>query len=506
MAKAKAKAAEKAAASEEVAEEIQASEEVAEEIQAEVVVMPNNMEVCGINVFGCKLIHVKVLEILEDMFSREKDTKLVALFFSTTGPAGLYGEYLPDIKAAVINVSHCLNEAIRKVMRNDNLKLNVLHTAWTNILWAVAHELFHDVAWATEPEMADKHDMEDESHDYAGNMIEVLAREGDIEMPEVEKLGWLYDTLMETLVSMSANNEAFVKNQQAMIKDGLMFKGDNTECKTMKEYFVLTDDTKWDNATLKKSAPVIKERPEGEPAPTSTPVAGMDGSILDMMDQFEDDGQAPWDEGIPAGGNSGVAFVPPGPVAPPVTQPAPVYAPAGPPDAVFNTAPTQPFITTPETKPHVQTTHVAATGDVSMAAKQLYMHLYQHIFQVCGFANGDFANVDQIHQPINVAGLAITQMGVLTGFRSAQGGQFQWSPLGQGLMAGRTFKNSTLPGYDIEFTLNGQKHHFRFLPQTTSTASSMAQRARQGARIAYVIDADSNTYKARIIDGQYSLC
>jgi uncharacterized protein YdbL (DUF1318 family) len=68
---------------------------------------------------------------------------------------------------------------------------------------------------------------------------------------------------------------------------------------------------------------------------------------------------------------------------------------------------------------------------------------------------------------------------------------------------GRTYKDGKLPGYLVQLNVSGQTRKFMLIAQNPETTSSYAARAQDGEKIAWLIDSDTNEYKALIANGVY---
>ena len=501
----------KAAATNDAAKDAAASEETSETAAPEVEdvqVEAGPENVLGVTVFGAEMLHPKILVVIEAILEKEKANELKAIHFSDGNhPEGKYGTYLPDMQSMVIYLPKCLEGAVETLVQQPEIGMSVLGMFWLNITHVTAHELFHDIAYATAPDKNDLPDHEEEAHQFGDEIMSELAKTVDFDPPPAEEIPWFHKMIMEIMVEkVNQGNEAWVKAQQEMMEKGLIFKSENAEATSMKTYFELTAKVKWDTPTNNYDGlEVVPDVPDAKPTEITN---AEDAEALEAMEQlggYVEETQVGDTLGIeaqpfipPSGPaptaapNSGVVTPTPGADIPPWQAPTPA-APAA--------APVQsgPVTFGPGTPAQTPT----PMGDPNMGAllHKVYEAAYNHMFSMCGWNGaGYFTNPLGVYQPVTLPADAAH---LITQFESVSNGQKGWYP-SNGQLVGELFKNGTLPAYHFEINTGSGTIKRKILAQNPEKGSRPAQEALSGICIAYLLDAADGTFKGVWKNGVFS--
>lgn len=493
-------------------------------------------------IFNYNLVHPAMLDVFEHMLKVEHNHNLKAIFICPDGPLGeRLGVYNNFSRSFILSLPKILGYTIETEARKQGMSLTA--GVWTNMIHVFLHELHHNVAKATETEVDESSDylecLEQDAKEYATITLEKLAADKKIEMPPLADIPWFNTHVMQLLIDeISHGEKEWAGAHKELIDKDVVFKKGNDSYTSIYEYFKDTTEL----ATLYEKAEGVPLQMSEASKPTNVfdqevlpgeqmdmfkqnspplntvPLApNADGSVTTITDPngnhaqgmrergaTEEDiqrgmrnaraaghtvkGDTPvekegnltleelelldsadhMEEGDPAR-DVDVAYAEPQ-TSPAPAAPAPVAAPS------------------PAVEP--------STADKAMAmCMTVYARLVEHMFTVCGHRNdGSFVGATQT---------AITPM-VLSGEEIASGlfaGSYTinletmstvWDDCKKaGGIRGRTFKNGSLPGYDLMINWFGKIRKIRLVAQNPTKGSAPAARARMGVKIVWLIDQDA---------------
>jgi hypothetical protein len=105
--------------------------------------------------------------------------------------------------------------------------------------------------------------------------------------------------------------------------------------------------------------------------------------------------------------------------------------------------------------------------------------------------------------PIDVTASVPEAKDIVVASVTNKSGRNENVPFTSGIV-GRTFKNHTIPGYDLIMQVNGQRVARRLIVQNPWKGTQYAQSAAGGSKIMWVINIDvNNDWKGSIRDGAW---
>jgi len=446
--------------------------------------------------------------------------------------------FFPDTYSAVCNLVHLFDRVVEigQGEKSDMAKyVSFRAEIWKSILTGFFHELHHADKFLEEPDLLRaskeaKDEEEETADDFAREMIISLAKEYDIEPSFTPEMESIIDQRWAEEIELAETDDdeklqEWAKVQKYMRQNGLFMHipeedHDDFNITNFKDLMhIISGDDGNDEDWLKGTTSVQNEIPGTTNVsevtmdqPASTDAAG---DVDPQMPEAEWD--TPWHEDVP--GMQGVVNVyDHEPQVDP--QPAP-NIPTPPAEPVTPAAPAAPAAPTS----NVGTNPAAVVGEAMYQAPQmpnegfqetvkgLYLKLFTHIFQNCGYAAGQtpFFNqgariADQI--PLTEAENKIVKEMV------CYNGQGQRTPgvkVTNWVSGVFIDKAMTLPGFDLTLTdPNGVQITRKFIPQNPNKTkadgnlSMTAQWAREGHQILWVIDPDNKDkqYAMRVFNGQ----
>lgn len=467
--------------------------------------------------FGRHLLHPRMINIFTEMLKIEKDNDLAIIVISEIGPKGKYAEYFPEMKAAIISLPRLLKGSIETIESRES-NLGIAAGIWTNMIYAFCHELHHNMSLSN---MQDLDNLDEEREEkmadkYGMDMLAEVQRTMSAEPPALAELPWFNTRVMEHMVtSIQTGNQTWLK-QQEMNETGLVWKSKDNEYTSLREYYKDTStDQIWENEgaplelksdiVVKTTEEVIPEKevqmsgeemfkagPEAEatgpetaaPATNDRELTAEDLEMLDMQEALA--GCAPSDVDMAD-----------------CIQRA---------EEALTTVDHDSY----DEQPKVQNAHLIfnkpeVTKDgpiqtVQEACQTLWMGLYRQMFGECGWTEGKFTNVLEgiSTNPITIINnprLREIVESFVTTTRTGQNATFEPRNV-NGHICGRSFVNHTLPGYEVTLNLGGRRRTFTLIAQNMAKSSPYAQRARNGDKIAWLIESNG-TYSALIDNDVY---
>jgi hypothetical protein len=368
--------------------------------------------------------------------------------------------------------------------------------------------------------------------DFATQMLEALALKLDMEPEALVYEPYLGTRAQEWFIKNPAN--AGVRKVQEMIAGGLQYWDNGADIKrtTLKGYLRDRFDQKHaDERWEQPSYPVklVFEGQRGEeivitpekpvvvaPAPVvSTPamsvITGAEGEVIQIEDgdavaMFDDDPEADtinMDEAHEAIVMSGAAAVPAEVGAAGTSFSADVaQLPAGVvADAAAMAANAEPR-TYEKPKPKMYPRHSHKPEDIKAFLKEVWMRLYSHIFNKCGWTgitglrDFHFTAVGNVTEHVNIADLIhkYNMPDVVMEYNTHDAnGKKMFGDRAEkcnGTIRGEVFSKSQLPGYTVYLNFWGRGVKRVLTPQNLLKTSRTAMAARAGAAIAWVLNGD----------------
>lgn len=495
-------------------------------------------------IFNHHLVHPVMLEAFEFMLKTERNHNLSAIFISPDKLTDRLGEYNEVTRSFIISLPKILEHTLET--EGEKQGLSLVTGVWTNMIHVFLHELRHNVCLAintitsANPDTPDYQDeLEQDADEYATILLEQLAAGKKIEMPPLADIPWFNTQVMQVLVDeIAAGEKEWAGAHKKLIDQELVFSDGKDFYTSIYDYFWATTEQpelygsgvalqmveeevtvptnvfdqellpgeqmsmfKNNSATLAE----LEANPDGsvttitDPAgdhaqgmrergateediqrgmrnaaamPMSVP-EGVDQDMLEMMDvESEDVGDA----------NYGDVVVEDEPVQAAPVSAAPMPAPAAPAPVATPAAPAV----------------APATSNAALAmCHAVYTRLANHMFAACGhLTDGTFANPAAIAiNPMPLSGEEIGSGLFATSYTiNMVEMNAVWDDVSKcGGIRGRTFKNGSLPGYDLVINWFGKECRVRLVAQNSTKTSAVAAKARAGAKIVWLINQDDTT-------------
>lgn len=495
-------------------------------------------------IFNHQFLHPRMLDIFTKVLKFERNSDLNAIVICETGPGDRYGEYFKHEKIMAIYLDYTLTETF-KAIENKNPEFGISPAIWLNLIFTFCHELHHNIAFVTDPEMAkitDTEILDKQADEWALHMLEEIQRTMDAESPAIGQLPWFGTRIMQHMIEkIQAGNQIWI-DQKEMADAGLIFNKRDDKYTSLREYYKDSSSRQiWENEgaelELKATVPELGGDKEPEPidafdqatqkaeAEMARPVTEQYELLNSLNREKIQEIAAEVDPNFPLNAH------PTGPAGAPIDPEdladmdmiEQLNEPTGEADE-----PEDPFAGTGS---YVRNDHVGdfvATGTtkstpaqlppglfgiktITEAARAMWMTLYNHMFSVCGWQGGKFTNPRAVYPAAPISKDPITAGMVVKSYTVNENNQPAWIPCINGVH-GRTFVEGTIPGYDVELTCGGQQVNIRLIVQNPAKTSQYAQRARQGDRIAWVINGkdfvgliDNGVYYTKGADGGWAI-
>ncbi len=448
----------------------------------------------------------------------------------------------PDAKSAICNLSDCVDLAFSNTMnadKGDAVYCNVSHVAWKNILSGFFHEAHHAESFNTDyDELSSVEDdarvieelrADEFSQKHCFHMVKLMDMEpefGDATMALMEERWEEHVELINEDKNPDDHSKTWLMVQTHMAQTGSSFffpaepdsGEDHQEIGTFKEFMRTCstdeDDPSWDLDTTKPEEVVEveiavtphNETAEGTPGipavertPTDTVYADNVPSAAQIMAQPVAQPVAPAFQGVqeqfvPATATMAAPAVPGAPALPPVAQPVvqPVVQPVAQPMAG----------------------QIDPAGLAFQAAiKSLYVKMFHHIFQTCGY-NPQMPQVfGQKDKIVDMLPLTPEESNIVAAMDcyNELGQVANGTPVQNWLSGVFIDKAQQLPGYVLTLnTFEGVQIFRKFVPQNpnkvnfeTKQPTKPALDAKAGNQILWVINPQDPKGSSRVYNGVY---
>lgn len=449
----------------------------------------------------------------------------------------------PDAKSAICNVSDCIELAFTNTMdedKTDAVYCNVAHIAWKHLITGFFHEAHHANAFITDydeliGESDDARQIEelraDEFADlHSFHMAKLVNMEPEFSEHVMGMLNeqWLeYSTLINEDEKADDHSKLWLKVQTQMMQAGSSFfmpadedsGADHFECKTFKEFMKWTsqdsDDEAWDaepvgvvqtglhipdpNVTAENTPAAIANT--NPVMPNAVSAQYMEPDDLDM--EGHDDAQPYVAPTVMGAINQEYAQQPAAPAQNGFQGVQQQFVPAVPAPVAA------------ATPVHQQTAAVPAADAVAFQAtvKSLYLKMFHHIFQTCGYnpqMPQVFGQKDKIVDMLPLTPEEANIVGAMDCYNEL--GQVAAGTPCQNWLSGVFIdKAQQLPGYTLTLnTLEGAQIFRKFVPQNpnkvnfeTKQPTKPALDAKAGNQILWVIDPSDPKGATRVYNGVY---
>jgi len=466
--------------------------------------------------FGAELLPESIQRVISYMLKLEKLNNMQAVFISTTGPNDRYGEYCKHTRSFVISLPY----AVKKAMEGGVGGVNVRTQVWVNIMYVIAHEFHHNVAFVAIPNMDAKEENEEEeiAHLYGLEMYERMIIDCEAEMPERGEFP-IFDGLIEAaLLNEMKNHEKrdWAREQMRQIKEGIVFQNEKYRHTSVIEYMKDTEDEtkKYEKenpgALMEMTAKADSTIPnlfdqhllpgqQGSLLPeTHAAAAAPSVSTAKTETAFQDNspkGECMVEDDYPCDGeegewwiekDTGNAFVD-GEMDPPDHSEEDDVEPTPP---VVATKPTETFHRPFETgvKPVASSTAKTETTNDPSIMRNFWRRLATHMFEHCGFSMGFFSKPQGVFEP-----MALTpeeKPFIVSSKTLLRDGYGHEDVKVTGVIRGQLFKDGNLPAYEILVAWGNKTRTVRLIAQNPNKNSRPAAEAKAGNSIAWVIDVE----------------
>lgn len=481
-----------------------------------------------VSVFGHEHVSKRMLEVIGTILSHDAFETVYhgvkSIVFRTDGypmknDRSILASFSPDVGGISINLQKTGERAIERSIEHP--ETNVLASWWIEMIMNFSHEIHHGVRWNTNrDELHNDEDkrMEEEerAEKYSEGLLVDLAKEYNIEPPEMSDEVWFTNHMNEFF--KTTEEDQWTQAQETLISNKQMWN-----CKTDdgKEIVITSfkdlvcmltnediESDIWTKPTIEVPAGILTldeqingkkvtidatgtmtEYVQEQLAPVTAPVE-VTADVAFVDDEYYDEDSF--------GAEENKCYTE---QLQPVT---PVVAPVQP---------------VQEEEAHTDTTseHVAQNmADVARIAQQVYTKMYNHIFTQCGpqkDSDVGFTNPEAVcSKPII---LTAEESSLFTSMNhlDINGRWCTDVPTINGLL-GKVMKNTKLPAYEVNLTVNGVTHKRMLMPQNPAKTNATGQptqralEARAGNSIAYVMNPSDNTankWGPSIINGEYKL-
>jgi len=465
-------------------------------------------------IFNHHLVHPVMLDMFEFMLKVERNHNLAAIFICADGPLGKLGEYERWSRSFLLSLPRILSYTLETEEKADGLSLAA--GCWINLAHTFLHELRHNVSRALEVAVKGETDtpeyeesLEQDAHEYAGFTLEKMVAEKKLEMPPLNEIPYFNTAIMETLVEEIRNGEReWAGHHKKLIDNNLIYSKDGHIYTSIYDYFLdTTQQPEVYGKPLEVGANDVRKYPleltdkigpsnvfdeevfpgeqmvdteTAEVRTTARLLALADATVakeanvefdreelelLDSMDGMEEGEEADYGDVICEEATGGTAQSTPAPATP-----------------------------APQAAPVVQ-------GDAHATALAMCMDVYarlaDHMFAVCGScSDGSFAKPAQLAlTPMPLSGEEIDSGLFTTSYTvNLENMGAVWDDVRKcGGIRGRTFRNGSLPGYDLKINWFGKERNIRLVAQNPTKNTAPAGRARAGAKIVWLINQDDTT-------------
>ncbi len=447
----------------------------------------------------------------------------------------------PDARSAICNISDCIELAFTNTMDEDKVDAvycNVAHVAWKHIVTGFFHEAHHASAFLLDYEalIAESDDARqieelraDEFADlHSFHMAKLMDMEPEFSAPVMGMLNeqWIeYSTLINEDEKADDHSKLWFTVQTQMMQAGSSFfmpaeedsGAEHLELKTFKEFMRWCsnddDDASWDAETVgvvqtTLNIPDPNVTAEGTPAAIAN-VNPVSAQMMEPDDMEGHEDATPYVAPVNTPTTSQIIAEPTAPVAPAFQGVQQQFVPAAP------VAPVAPIAPVGETVYQPAAAPVASANTIAFQAtvKSLYLKMFHHIFQTCGYnpqMPQIFGQKDKIAEMLPLTPEEANIVAAMDCYNEL--GQVAAGTPCQNWLSGVFIdKAQQLPGYTLTLTtLEGTQIFRKFVPQNpnkvnyeTKQPTKPALDAKAGNQILWVIDPTNPKNATRVYNGVY---
>jgi len=476
-------------------------------------------------IFGMDLLHSRQIDIISYALKKMPDNDLQALFILDHGLSGDVGEYCRATRSAAISLHEIMVQAMESSLKEDN-GLSLSAQCWIGFIYTLFHELHHNVALsiARAENMTDewKKDEEELAKEYASEMVEPCIIDLNAEVPVPDEFPLMDRLLMFMAEELKSNPDStWAGVQKERIDEGIIFINQDDIFDSLVSY--MRESTKTPEKYEGENPGAVVEIKQTEEMPnlfdqkilpgeqgnlflsqreitTCADVAeqaianpgGDTGAVLAAMaaQVMDEDGDIGDEDDLPPeacdDGSQGhyedygndLPGVSVDPFAPSFTPPSPATV-------------------SPEASA------AAISQSVDTGARDVLINFYMRCYQQM-FTAG-------VLEPLHLTD-AEKSLDLIVKCMVA-------NPSGEGWIAGdvRTagyikgclYSGGKVSAYDLYLNWGGTERHMKLITQNPEKQSKTAARARAGAKIVWILDADEEdakkSFKAKIEDGVYTV-
>ena len=470
-----------------------------------------------VEIIGADWVHPKLAGMVTKMITLEnaEDNRpcnyhpLKRVLFDASGnPAGKNGFFVNgDI---TVNLRECFKTGTELVDNREDA--GILGMAWHVIIHTVFHELFH--VWVSSaPELKfDDHELEEEEADaFAIRQTILFGMKYDTEMPpwkEMHLFTELFEEVMEAEFEKDPESN-WLKTQRRFANEGIIFvTREGAELTTFRDYMRVIsgwptrNNDRWEEPTLVTWKNIPENLTPDAPKPPAEKVAAA--------------GASPVPPPPPEPPEPQVAVPPPPPSAPTASVPPPPAANAAEEPVYTEDYPPQPWdgelysgdevvhayqpVRAPQERELEQ--HNVSLADIVTCMQAVYTRLAYTMFDKCQFnGGGAFGNPAGVLDPVSIADIPHATEIIHSCETVNQFGQPTRMDC-NGVVKGTIFTKKQLPAYKLFLNINGKVHKRVVVPQNPNTNSVSAKKARAGAKIVWIINADLTNAQVNALRSQ----
>jgi len=253
-------------------------------------------KVRGIPLINGHLIHDKMKGILDKILEANENNGTPdyeirnVQFLPEESNDGSIGRFVYETKMVLIYMVSLfkLSSDITKDKMNG---LSIVGGAWLDLMFVLAHEVAHAVAWKQDPDLVKEmltskpQELEDDCNEMAAGILSAMAEDDSIDMepPEFKDIPFIPDMFMQTVAMASTDPE--LKNgamrQLEMFDNNCFYSGDDDEpdISSVKKFFLLLPSK--DETSAQGTTEVKFE--SGDPAEDKDPAP----EVVNNVDPFQ---------------------------------------------------------------------------------------------------------------------------------------------------------------------------------------------------------------------------
>lgn len=364
-------------------------------------------------------------------------------------------------------------------------------SVWFTTIMVFAHELAH----------ANGIGDDEECDTMAIDWITTVAQKFEIEVPDLNDMGWLGGKLNEFYAAIEGNNSPMYKLQRELRSEGIvfMFEG-GTRVGTMRNWVRYYNTARTsEEAWAETAQPLVKTVAPAEvtiPSTESVPYVGSPDVVNQMISDmatadFEIPGLEDMADGLDLPGD--VVDVP---GIPGNTNPAIADIPGG----VSTSASPKPWELPSKLSPKPLSD--GAKANAVVAIHTLMKTAFAHIFAGCKWSAGAFQDADYVSRTeIDITSIPfITEL--LVGVDTVMSGKKTTDVVLPGKIRGFRGARAKLPQYTFHLNDGAAVTKFDIIPQNPQKDSATGKLAAAGHMIAWITRAGDYKYKVTCPTGQ----